>query len=105
MRLPPPKLFINNEFVESESRETFQTFNPATEELICDVASANARDVDKAVEAATSAFYDGPWSRMKASERAAILFRLADLIDANREELAKLEGLPLCLSPKPEQKA
>lgn len=86
-------LLINNCWVPSESGETFATVNPSTGEEICQIASANAADVDKAVDAARTAFERGPWRRMHASERGRLLHRLADLIERDGDELARLESL------------
>jgi aldehyde dehydrogenase (NAD+) len=86
------KLLINNRWVPSESGKTFATINPSTGEEICQVAEADAPDVDKAVKAARAAF-EGPWRKMRASERGRLLYRLADLIEANTDELARLETL------------
>ncbi|TKR89516.1 hypothetical protein L596_013609 [Steinernema carpocapsae] len=87
-------LFINNEFRPSLSGKTFETFNPATGEKICDVAEALKEDVDLAVEAANKAFKTGsPWRRMDASERGKLLYRLAELMERDRTILASLESL------------
>ena len=87
------KLLINNRWVESASGKTFPTVNPATGEEICRVAEADAADVDKAVHAAREAFEKGPWRRMAAAERGKLLYKLADLIEKNADELARLEAL------------
>jgi aldehyde dehydrogenase (NAD+) len=87
------QLLINNRWVPSETGETFATVNPSTGEEICRVAAADGADVDKAVRAARKAFEAGPWSKMNASERGRLLYRLADLIERNAEELARLEAL------------
>jgi aldehyde dehydrogenase (NAD+) len=87
------RLLINNRWVASESEETFPTFDPSTEEEICQVAAANSVDVDKAVRAARAAFESGPWRKMNASERGRLLYRLADLIEEHADELARLESL------------
>jgi aldehyde dehydrogenase (NAD+) len=86
-------LLINNRWVPSESGKTFATINPSTGEEICQVAEADAADVDKAVAAARAAFDQGPWKKMKASERGRLLYRLADLIEQNADQLARLETL------------
>ena len=86
-------LLINNRWVPSESGKTFATINPSTGEEICQVAEADAADVDKAVAAARAAFDQGPWKKMRASERGRLLDRLADLIEQNADELARLETL------------
>src|SRR5580698_10830508 len=87
------KLLINNRWVPSESGKTFATINPSTGEEICQVAEADAVDVDKAVAAARAAFDQGPWKKMKASERGRLLYQLADLIEQNADQLARLETL------------
>jgi len=87
------QLLINNQWIPSESGKTFPTVNPATGEEIAQVAEADAADVDKAVKAAREAFERGPWRKVSASERGRYLNRLADLIEQNAEELARLETL------------
>lgn len=89
----PTGLLIDNRWVESASGETFSTCNPATGEEICRVAAAGAADVDRAVSVARRAFEKGPWRKMNASERGRLLYRLADLIEAHADELARLESL------------
>jgi len=86
------KLLINNRWVNSVSGKTFPTVNPATGEEICQVAEADAADVEIAVRAARAAF-NGPWRRMAAAERGVLLNRLADLIEKHSDELAQLESL------------
>lgn len=87
------KLLINNEWVESVSGKRFETINPATGEVICDVSEADAADVDKAVVAAKNAFQDGEWRKMSATRRGELLYKLADLIEQNIDDLARLETL------------
>jgi aldehyde dehydrogenase (NAD+) len=88
------KILIDNKWVDSISGKTFETMNPATGEVIANVAEADAPDVDLAVKAARKAFHSkSPWRRMSASERGKLLNRLADLIEQNIEELATLESL------------
>ena len=92
--LPSTKLLINNRWVPSESGKTFATINPATGEEICQVAEADAADVNKAVQAARAAFASkSAWRRMSAAERGKLLNRLADLVEKHSDELAKLESL------------
>jgi aldehyde dehydrogenase (NAD+) len=91
--LPELKLLIDNRWVASESGTTFATVNPSTGEEICQVAEADAADVDKAVNAARMAFEHGPWRKMRASERGRLLYRLAELIETHADELARLESL------------
>ncbi len=87
------KLLINNRWIPSQSGKTFATINPATGEEICQVAEADAADVETAVRAARAAFDKGPWRKTMASERGRLLLRLADLIEAKADELARLESL------------
>ncbi len=87
------KLLINNRWVASESGKTFATIDPSTGEEICQIAEADAADVDKAVKAAQTAFERGPWRKMAASQRGQLLNRLADLIEKHSDELARLESL------------
>ncbi|KAK9513281.1 hypothetical protein VZT92_026827 [Zoarces viviparus] len=88
------KLFINNQWQDATSGKTFPTINPATGEVICQVAEADKADVDKAVKAARDAFRLGsPWRRMDASHRGLLLNRLADAIERDAAYLAELETL------------
>src|ERR1700739_960243 len=93
------KLLINNQWVPSESGKTFPTINPATGEELAHVAEAAAADVDKAVAAAVNAFERGPGPTTSATERGRLINRLADLIEQNADEIARLEtldnGMPL----------
>ena len=85
------QLFIDGRFVDAESGETEPTLNPHDNTTIADVAMAGRADVDKAVDAAERAF--PAWSRMAAADRGRILLKLADLIEARSDELARLESL------------
>ena len=87
------KLLIDNRWVSSESGKTFATINPSTGEEICQVAEADAADVERAVKAARAAFERGSWRKMPSSQRARLLHRLADLIEEHADELASLESL------------
>jgi aldehyde dehydrogenase (NAD+) len=89
----PTKILINNRWVSSRSGKTFPTINPATGEEICQVAEADAADVDEAVKAARNAFENGPWPKMSAAERGRLLYKLADRIEEHADELAMLESL------------
>src|SRR6204780_2611332 len=84
------KLLIDNRWVASESGKTFATINPSTGEEICQVAEADAADVEKAVKAARAAFEHGPWRKTLASQRGRLLNRLADLLGKHAEEVAAL---------------
>src|SRR6201981_2776798 len=74
---------------------TFDTINPATEKVLTQVVEASPADVDRAVQAARRVFEDrnGPWRKMSAGERGRLLWRLADLVEKNLDELAELETL------------
>ena len=89
----PTKILINNRWVNSSSGKTFPTINPATGEEICQVAEADAADVDEAVKAARHAFENGAWPKMSAAERGRLLYKLADLVEEHADELALLESL------------
>ena len=91
--LPPARLFINNQWVESLSGETFPTIDPSSGEEICRVTSANAADVDLAVQAARAALETGPWPKMNASDRGLLLNKLASLIEEDADHLAALEAM------------
>ena len=85
--------FIAGHWVPAVSGKTFETVNPATEEVIAQVAEGDEADVDLAVNAARQALDNGPWSRMDARDRGRLLYRLADLIEEEIDELAALESL------------
>lgn len=86
-------LYINGEYVPAESGETFAVYNPATEEVLARVSEAQAEDIDKAVQAAREAFDEGEWTKMEAAERSRLIYKFADLLEENREELAQLDAL------------
>ncbi len=85
------KLWIGNEWHDAASGETFADLNPATGEVLADVAAADEADVDRAVDAARSALASKEWGRINPHRRAEILWKLADLIEANADELAEIE--------------
>src|SRR5574337_527527 len=89
----PTQLLIDGKWQDAISGKRFETLNPATGEAITAVAEADKADIDLAVKAARKAFEEGPWPKMNASERGRLLNRLADLIEAHKEELAALESL------------
>jgi acyl-CoA reductase-like NAD-dependent aldehyde dehydrogenase len=92
-RIEPGKLLIDGQWVEGSKK--FDTINPATGEVLTQIADATAQDVDRAVAAARRAFEDrnGPWRKMSASERGRLMWRLADLVEKNLDEFAELETL------------
>ncbi|HEV3006648.1 MAG TPA: aldehyde dehydrogenase family protein, partial [Pirellulales bacterium] len=83
--------FIGGRWVPAASGKTFDTINPATEEVIAQVAEGDAEDVDAAVTAARDALENGPWGRMDARDRGRLMYKLADAIEEEAEELAALE--------------
>jgi undecaprenyl-diphosphatase UppP len=85
------QLFIDGKFVDAESGETMATLNPHDNSEIAQIALAGKADVDKAIQAAQKAY--PTWSRLAAMDRGRILLKLADLIEANAEQLAMLESL------------
>jgi aldehyde dehydrogenase (NAD+) len=92
-RVKDQPLFIGGKWQDSVSGKTFSTVNPATGEVICQVAEGDKADIDLAVKAARKAFEEGPWPKMNAAERGRLLHKLADLVEKNQEELAALESL------------
>lgn len=87
------KLFINGQWVDAVSGKTFKILDPRTEEVVAEIAEADKADVEIAVAAAREAFDNGPWPRMSGKQRGQILAKLADLIEANADELAAIETL------------
>ena len=87
------KLLINGKWVEAASGKTFPTYNPATGEVLANVAAGDKEDIDRAVKAARAAFETGKWARISPSERGKLLWRLADLLEKHAEEFAQLESL------------
>lgn len=89
----PRKMLINGQWVAAQSGQTFPTYDPATGDVICQVAAGDKADIDLAVKAARAAFETGPWRKLTASERGRLLWKLADLLEENLEEFARLESL------------
>src|SRR6202011_3586129 len=87
------KVLINGKWVDAASGKTFATYNPATGEVLANVAEGDRADIDQAVKAARRAFESGPWSDMAPSKRGQLLWKLADLLEENLEEFAQLETL------------
>jgi len=85
--------FINGRFVPARSGQRFDAVNPATGQVIAQVAACDAQDVDVAVAAGRAAFEDRRWAGLRPGERKRILMRFADLVRENREELALTETL------------
>ncbi len=93
LKIEHTQCFIGGKWVAAKSGKTFETVNPATEEVIADVAEGDAADIDEAVKAARKAFDGGPWSRMDARDRGRLMYRLADAIEDQIDELAAMETL------------
>lgn len=87
------ELFINGAYTPAESGKKFNVYNPATEEVLAEVSEAQVEDIDKAVKAARYAFEASDWSKMATAERSHLIYKFADLLEQNREELAQLEAL------------
>ena len=89
------QLLIDGQWRDSVSGKTFKTIDPATEEVITEIAMGDAADIDLAVKAARKAFDDrkGAWRKMDARDRGRLMNRLADLIEKHIDELAELETL------------
>merc|ERR1719367_804970 len=87
------QLFIDGEFCNATSGKKSKLYNPHDESVICEVEAASVEDVDRAVKAAHKAFYEGEWGKMSARERASLLYRLADLMEEHKEELATIESI------------
>src|SRR5438270_3238807 len=89
----PRKMLRHGKCVNAASGKTFPTYNPATGEVLAQVAEGDREDIDHAVSAARRAFDQGPWRRMTASERGRLIWKLADLLEQHTEEFGYLESL------------
>lgn len=89
----PGRLFIDGKWVDAVSGKTFPSINPATGQVLTQLADGDARDADVAVQSARRAFESGSWGEMSASDRGRILWKIGDLIDKYNEELGTLETL------------
>ncbi len=90
----PKRMLIGGKWLEAASGRTFETRNPATGELLANVAEGDAEDIERAVAAARAAF-NGPWRRFKPAERQRLLLKLADLVERDIEEFAALDTLDM----------
>lgn len=99
MTMKANRLFINGEWVDSSSGETFEVRNPANGEVIALAAKGTREDAQRAIQAARFAFDEGGWGDSKARDRAELLWKVADLIEARAEEFAQTDtrnnGKPL----------
>jgi phenylacetaldehyde dehydrogenase len=89
----PRQLFIGGRWQPAQSGETFEVVDPANARVFAHAAAGGEADIDVAVQSARKAFESGPWSTMTPGQRARLLLRLADLIEANADEIALLETL------------
>ncbi|MBV09505.1 aldehyde dehydrogenase family protein [Rubinisphaera sp.] len=89
----PKKLLIDGHWVDSCSGNTFDVYDPATDQVIAQVAEGESADVDLAVSAAREAFDKGPWPKMTASDRSRLIWKIGELIEEHAVELAQLETL------------
>ena len=87
------KMLIDGKWVEAASGKTFPVYNPATGEILAQVAEGDKEDIGRAVRAARKAFDDGPWRKMTPSQRGRLISKLADLLEQHSEEFAQLESL------------
>src|SRR5699024_10415103 len=98
------KHYINGNFVDAESEKSFENTNPFTNKRINRVSEGDKPEIDRAVAAAKEAFQQGPWGKMKVSERLSYIHKIADVIDEHIEEIAPLEsydtGLPISQTKK-----
>ncbi|KAI0007487.1 aldehyde dehydrogenase [Xylariaceae sp. FL0662B] len=87
----PTGLFINNQFVKSSAGAKITSINPTNEQEICSVEAAGAADIDKAVDAARAALKHETWRDISGSDRGRLMYRLADLVEQNKDLLATIE--------------
>jgi len=93
LRRSPTKLLIGGKWVPAKSGKTFESINPANEEVLALVAEGDKADIDEAVKAARKAFEDSKWSSITPHQRTRYLLKIAELIDQNADELAEIESL------------
>jgi betaine-aldehyde dehydrogenase len=86
------KMFIDCKWTSSSTKETFDVINPATEQVIAQVAKGSREDAKKAIDAARRAFDSGSWSAKMPSERSKALLEMADAVEKNSLEIAKIES-------------
>ena len=89
----PKQLLIGGKWVPSKSGKTFETINPANEEILALAAEGDKADIDEAVKVARKAYEEGKWSKIGPHQRARYLLKIADLMEQNADELATLESL------------
>src|SRR5580698_2065395 len=87
------QMLINGKWVDAASGKTFPTYNPATGEVLANIAEGDKEDINRAVTAARAAFEKGPWRNMAPNERGRLIWKLGDLLEKHNEEFAQLESL------------
>jgi phenylacetaldehyde dehydrogenase len=87
------QMLINGRWVNAASGKTFPTYNPATGDVLTQVAEGDREDINRAVDSARAAFDRGPWRKLSPSERGRMIWKLADLVEKHAEEFAQLESL------------
>src|SRR5689334_13158216 len=87
------RLLVGGEWVEARSGKTFPVYNPSDGRVIAQAAEGDSTDVDAAVAAARKAFDGGAWSKLLPSDRAALIWKLADAVEAAAEDMALIEAL------------
>ena len=93
LQLPDKRMLIGPDWVEAVSGKRIDSLNPATGQLLARVPAGDAADLDRAVAAARASFDSGVWRDMTGAQRARVLWRMADLMEAHIDELAELETL------------
>lgn len=93
--IPPGQLLIGGAWVDAAAGETMDVTDPTTEASITHVQKAAAEDANRAIDAASAAFEDGPWGKMRHEDRAKILFRIADLMDERADDFAIREAMDM----------
>src|SRR5690606_25355701 len=89
----PKKLLIDGEWVEAASGKTFAAIDPATGIEVARIPEGDAADIDKAARAARRAFESGEWPSLTPAARQNLIHKLADLVEANAQELAEIESI------------
>lgn len=87
----PYKLYINGEFVTSESRETMDAINPVNNKVFAKMYKGGEKDVEKAIKAARHAFDNGPWGKMTNLQRSKLLCKFRDILEKNKKNLHVLK--------------
>jgi phenylacetaldehyde dehydrogenase len=89
----PHRLLIGGKWLSAANGAMLDVINPSTARVFATIAAGGAAEIDAAVKAARRAFTSGPWAKLRAMERARLLYRLADAVEANADEIAWLESL------------